>query len=87
MRPTMRLSWDDLDEQGCAEHGAPDWNTMTIVGPTKIRDARGHVTLQWSVTVHCEPSPPVVAVVPPPAPEPALAETDPVVPPPLGAVA
>ena len=54
LRPTMRLSCDDLDEQGCADHGAPEWNSMTVVGPTKIRDARGQVSLHGSVTVHCD---------------------------------
>lgn len=51
----MRLSWDDLDELGCVDHGSPDWNSMTVVGPTKVRDARGNVTLQWTVSVHCAP--------------------------------
>ena len=69
MRPTMQLSWDDLDELGCAEHGAPDWNTMTVVGPTKVRDARGNVTLQWSVTVHCVQAPPVSPATPLPVAE------------------
>lgn len=86
MRPTIRLSWDDLDEQGCAEHGSPDWTSMTLVGPTKIRDARGHVTLHWSVTVHCEPATPATSI---PVPEArTLAELNPVEPtPPVGAAA
>jgi hypothetical protein len=84
----MRLSWDDLDEQGCAEHGSPDWNTMTVVGPTKIRDARGNVTLQWTVTVHCEQAPPATPVTPLPVPEARVAELEPVEPPPpVGAAA
>ena len=49
--------------QGCTDHGAPDWNSMTVVGPTKLRDGHGNVTLQWSVTVHCAP-----AAQAPPAP-------------------
>jgi hypothetical protein len=85
----MRLSWDDLDEQGCAEHGAPDWNTMTVVGPTKVRDSRGNVTLQWSVTVHCVQAPPVTPVTSLPAPEVLrVAGLDPAEPPPpVGAAA
>jgi hypothetical protein len=51
----MKLRWDDLDAQACAEDGVPDWNSMIVVGPTKIRDARGNVTLQWTVTVQCTP--------------------------------
>jgi hypothetical protein len=56
-RPTVHLSWDDLDAQGCGDDGAPEWSTMVVVGPTKRRDSRGRVTLQWSVTVQCEPHP------------------------------
>jgi hypothetical protein len=58
-RPTVHLSWDDLDAQGCGEDGAPDWSSLVVVGPTKRRDSRGRVTLVWSVTVQCqEPSVP-----------------------------
>lgn len=49
--------------QGCTDHGAPDWNSMIVVGPNKLRDGHGNVTLQWTVTVHCAP-----AVQVPPAP-------------------
>jgi hypothetical protein len=52
--PMMRLRWDDLDAQGCADDGAPDWNSTIVVGPTKVRDARGNVSLQWTVTVQCQ---------------------------------
>lgn len=55
-RPTVRLSWDDLDTAGCAEHGTPDWDTLIAVGPIKRRDARGRTTLQWTVTVQCAPA-------------------------------
>jgi hypothetical protein len=50
----MRLRWDDLDAQGCAEDGSPDWDSMIVVGPTKVRDGRGNVSLQWTVTVQCQ---------------------------------
>ncbi len=50
---TVHLSWDDLDAQGCGEDGAPDWDTLIVVGPTKRRDARGNTTLEWTVTVQC----------------------------------
>jgi hypothetical protein len=87
-RPTMRLSWDDLDQQGSADHGIPDWNSMVVVGPNKIRDGRGNVTLQWTVTVHCEPASPATTATPLPAPEaPTIAELAPVEPPPVGAAA
>ena len=57
-RPTLALPWDDLDAQGCAEDGAPAWNTLIVVGPTKRRDSQGHVTtLEWTVTVQCQPRP------------------------------
>jgi hypothetical protein len=69
----MQLSWDELDELGCAEHGSPDWDTMTVVGPTKVRDARGNVTLQWSVTVHCAAPAATPLPVPVPVPVPAAA--------------
>jgi hypothetical protein len=57
-RPTVHLSWDDLDAQGCGEDGSPDWSSLIVVGPTKTRDSRGNVTLQWTVTVRCVPQPP-----------------------------
>jgi hypothetical protein len=85
-RPTIKLSWDDLDAQGCADHGAPDWDTMITVGPNKTRDARGNVTLQWTVTVHCEPAPRATPATPLPALEAlTIAELDPVEPPPVAA--
>jgi hypothetical protein len=85
----MRLPWDDLDQQGCVDHAAPDWNSLTVVGPNKIRDGRGNVTLQWTVTVHCAPALPVTPATLLPAPgAPVLAELDPVEPPPpVGAAA
>jgi len=52
---TVSLPWDDLDDQGCAESGAPDWTTLIITGPTRRRDARGHVSLEWTVTAQCRP--------------------------------
>lgn len=55
-RPTVHLSWDGVDAQGCAEDGTPDWSSMVVVGPTKSRDSRGRVTLQWSVSVQCRPA-------------------------------
>jgi len=55
-RPTVHLSWDDLDAQGCGEDGTPDWSSLIVVGPTKTRDSRGNVTLQWAVTVRCRPA-------------------------------
>jgi hypothetical protein len=57
LRPTLRLPWDDLDAEGCAEHGAPDWNTLIVVGPARRRDQRGHVPLEWTATVQCQPRP------------------------------
>jgi hypothetical protein len=33
---TARLSWDDLDDQGSAEDGAPDWRSLVVVGPTSV---------------------------------------------------
>ena len=74
--------------QGCTDHGAPDWNSTTVVGPTKLRDGHGNVTLQWTVTVHCAP-----AAEAPPAPRlpdqeaDAGGERDPVQPPPPVGVA
>ncbi len=56
-RPTLALPWDDLDDQGCADDGAPDWHTLIIVGPLKRRDGHGHTTLEWTVTVQCRPHP------------------------------
>ena len=74
-RPNLQLRWDDLDAQRCAEDGAPDWNTMIVVGPTKLRDAHGNVSLQWTVSVQCRPTAPAVPV--PTAP----ADNEPVLPP------
>jgi hypothetical protein len=54
---TMTVPWDDLDAQGCGEDGTPDWDSMIVVGPMKRRDARGHVSLEWTVTVQCRPNP------------------------------
>jgi hypothetical protein len=54
-RPPYALPWDDLDVQGCAEDGMPDWDTLVVVGPTKRRDPRGRTTLEWTVTVQCRP--------------------------------
>jgi hypothetical protein len=69
----MQLRWDSLDAQRCAEDGAPDWNTMIVVGPTKVRDGRGNVSLQWTVTVQCRPeATAAVPVQPAPAVEPVL---------------
>jgi hypothetical protein len=79
-RPTIKLSWDELDELGCVDHGAPDWNSMTVAGPTKVRDARGNVTLQWCVTVHCQPATPATPLPGPGVPS--IAQLDPVEPPP-----
>jgi hypothetical protein len=53
---TVSVPWDDLDEGACAEDGAPDWTTMIVTGPTRRRDARGHVSLEWTVTVQCLPA-------------------------------
>ena len=52
---TMTVPWDDLDAQGCGEDGAPDWDSLIVVGPMKRRDARGHTSLEWTVTVQCRP--------------------------------
>ena len=54
---TMKVPWDDLDAQGCADDGAPDWDSLIVVGPMKRRDARGHTSLEWTVTVQCRPRP------------------------------
>ncbi len=56
-RHTASLPWDDLDLQGCAEDGTPDWDSLIVVGPVKQRDARGNTTLQWTVTVQCRRDP------------------------------
>lgn len=56
-RRTAPLSWDDLDAQGCGPEGAPDWSTLTVVGPVKRTDGHGHTALQWTVTVDCRPEP------------------------------
>ncbi len=56
-RPTFSLPWDDLDSQGCAEDGTPEWNTLIVVGPMKRRDGHGNTTLEWTVTVQCRPRP------------------------------
>jgi hypothetical protein len=72
----MHLRWDDLDAQRCADDGVPDWTSMIVVGPTKVRDGHGNVSLQWTVTVQCRPTAP--AVVPVPA---APADVEPVLPP------
>ena len=55
LRPSLVLPWDDLDAQGCAEDGTPDWETLIVVGPLKRREAHDHVTLEWTVTVQCRP--------------------------------
>ena len=55
VRPALPLPWDDLDAEGCAEDGAPDWNTLIVVGPVKRRDQHGRVTLEWTATVQCQP--------------------------------
>jgi hypothetical protein len=55
-RPPYALPWDDLDAQGCAEDGTPDWDTMIVVGPVKRRDANGQTTLEWTVKVQCRPT-------------------------------
>jgi hypothetical protein len=52
---TMTVPWDDLDAQGCGEDGTPDWDSLIVVGPMKRRDARGHTSLEWTVTVQCRP--------------------------------
>ena len=52
---TMTVPWDDLDAQGCADDGTPDWDSLIVVGPLKRRDARGQTTLEWTVTVQCRP--------------------------------
>jgi hypothetical protein len=54
---TMTVPWDDLDSQGCADDGMPDWDSMIVVGPMKRRDSRGHTSLEWTVTVQCRPRP------------------------------
>jgi hypothetical protein len=56
-KPTVRISWDDLDAAGCAEDGTPDWSSMIVVGPTKRRGPRGQVSLEWTVTVQCQAAP------------------------------
>jgi hypothetical protein len=61
---TMTVPWDDLDAQGCADDGAPDWDSLIVVGPMKRRDARGHTSLEWTVTVQCRPRPAAEPVVP-----------------------
>jgi hypothetical protein len=53
---TVRVPWDDLDEQGCGVDGAPDWTTLIVTGPTRRRDAHGNVSLEWSVTAQCRPA-------------------------------
>ena len=52
---TVRVPWDDLDEQGCGDDGAPDWTTLIVTGPTRRRDAYGNVSLVWTVTAQCRP--------------------------------
>jgi hypothetical protein len=52
---TMTVPWDDLDARGCGEDGTPDWDSLIVVGPMKRRDARGHTSLEWTVTVQCRP--------------------------------
>lgn len=56
-RPAYALPWDDLDVQGCAEDGMPDWTTLIVVGPVKRRGPRGQTTLEWTVKVQCRPHP------------------------------
>jgi hypothetical protein len=80
-RPTLQLRWDDIDAQRCADDGAPDWNSMIVVGPTKVRDAHGNVSLQWTVTVQCRPTAPAVPVRTAPA------DVEPVLPPSMGTAA
>jgi hypothetical protein len=66
----MRLRWDDLDAQACAQDGVPDWDSMIVVGPTKVRDGRGNVSLQWTVTVQCQrPAADAVSTARTPEPE------------------
>jgi hypothetical protein len=53
---TVSAPWDDLDEQGYAEDGAPDWTTLVVTGPTRRRGARGHVSLEWTATAQSRPA-------------------------------
>ncbi len=52
---TVAVPWDDLDQSACAEDGAPDWSTLIVTGPTRRRDGRGNVSLEWTVTAQCRP--------------------------------
>ncbi|SDY97948.1 hypothetical protein SAMN05661080_05188 [Modestobacter sp. DSM 44400] len=56
-RATAPLPWDELHVQACGEDGTPDWGSMVVTGPVRVRDARGRTTLQWSVSVQCQPAP------------------------------
>ena len=51
----MTVPWDDLDDRSCGEGGRPDWTTLVVTGPTRRLGARGHATLEWTVTVQCRP--------------------------------
>jgi hypothetical protein len=63
-RRTITLPWDDLDIQACADDGEPAWNTLIITGPVKRRGVHGQVSLEWTVTVQCQPSPDLENVSP-----------------------
>jgi hypothetical protein len=54
---TVRVPWDDLDAQTCAEDGQPDWSTLTVTGPTRLRGPHGQSSLVWTVSVQCPPTP------------------------------
>lgn len=58
IRRSFEAPWDDLDVQGCIDHGPPLWTTMIVVGPTKVRDAHGNVSLHWAVSVQCDATAP-----------------------------
>lgn len=54
-RATATLPWDELHDESCADDEFPDWHTMIVTGPMKSRDARGRTTIQWTVSVQCQP--------------------------------
>ena len=54
-RRTVTVPWDDLDDQSCGDDSRPDWTTLVVTGPTRRPGARGHSTLEWTVTVQCRP--------------------------------
>jgi hypothetical protein len=63
-RRTVNVPWDDLDVQACGHDGQPDWSTLVVTGPTRRRGPYGQSSLEWTVSVQCQPSAATTAAEP-----------------------